>query len=221
MAIDEQATFEKFGYRSTDWKSKPIVAVCDICGKVRVLRKCEYVPLCKSCALRTESFRLHNSQTHRGKKYSRETIEKRLKTFCEPGRQPGRKKGLGLRDKNSNWRGGITLHPFLRLSLENKNWREQVFERDNYTCRGCSERGGQLEAHHIKAFAVLLQEFFQYYSDLSPIENRESLIKLAINWTPFWNIENGKTLCKPCHIEEHRRLKKLAKQQKLILEKNK
>lgn len=45
--IDEEATFEKFGYYSYDLKpksSKKLIAVCDNCGKTRVLRKRQYHP---------------------------------------------------------------------------------------------------------------------------------------------------------------------------------
>ena len=50
--IDEEATFKKFGYYSYDWapkSHKKIVAVCDDCGKVRVLNKRDYHALCSSC----------------------------------------------------------------------------------------------------------------------------------------------------------------------------
>lgn len=51
--IDEEATFEKFGYYARDFKpksTKRIIAVCDDCGKIRELRKCSYRTFCRSCA---------------------------------------------------------------------------------------------------------------------------------------------------------------------------
>jgi hypothetical protein len=54
-----------------------------------------------------------------------------------------------------------------------KDWRRAVFERDNYTCQDCGRRGGYLEADHIKPWA--------YFPDLR------------------FSIDNGRTLCKPCH----------------------
>ena len=50
--IDEEETFKRFGYRSTDWapkSSKRIVVVCDECGKVRETSKQGYRSLCNSC----------------------------------------------------------------------------------------------------------------------------------------------------------------------------
>lgn len=51
--IDEEQTFEKFGYRSFDLlpqSSKRIIAICNGCGEVRELYKFAYNDLCRSCA---------------------------------------------------------------------------------------------------------------------------------------------------------------------------
>ena len=58
--IDEEETYKRFGYYSTDLKpksSKKIVAVCDNCGKVREVKKGSYRDLCHSCSLKTEKYR--------------------------------------------------------------------------------------------------------------------------------------------------------------------
>lgn len=55
--IDEKATFEEFGYYPSDLtphSGKKIVAVCDDCGKVRVLNKHIYSALCGSCSQKGE-----------------------------------------------------------------------------------------------------------------------------------------------------------------------
>lgn len=66
-----------------------------------------------------------------------------------------------------------------RRSAEYKAWRKAVYERDNYTCQYCGERGCKLNAHHIKSYA--------YYHDLR------------------LDIGNGITLCVPCHKSIHRK----------------
>ena len=77
-------------------------------------------------------------------------------------------------EKNWNWRGGKTKETQrLRATIKYKNWRTAVFQRDNYTCQHCGQRGGYLEADHIKQFA--------FFPELRFI------------------IDNGRTLCKDCH----------------------
>ena len=52
-------------------------------------------------------------------------------------------------------------------------WRKTVFERDNYTCWICEEKGGRLNAHHLKSWAK--------YPKLR------------------YKVLNGLTLCEFCH----------------------
>uniref|UniRef100_A0A6M3K6B6 Putative HNH endonuclease n=1 Tax=viral metagenome TaxID=1070528 RepID=A0A6M3K6B6_9ZZZZ len=110
-------------------------------------------------------------------------------------------KGYKSGKDNCNWKGGITnIYDTVRTSDEYKDWRNSVYKRDNYICQDCGDnRGGNLEAHHIKPFAIILQEFLQIYSQFSPIEDKETLVRLAISYEPFWNINNGQTLCIECH----------------------
>lgn len=56
--INENATFDQFGYKSTDLTSmsnKKIIAVCVQCGKERQLSKCDYNDLCQSCSGKREN----------------------------------------------------------------------------------------------------------------------------------------------------------------------
>lgn len=101
---------------------------------------------------------------------------------------------------NSNWKGGISsLSLLLRTSHKYNNWRKIIFERDNYKCQECSQVGKKLEIHHIKLFSIILSEFLAIYSQFSPIEDKETLIRLSEFYGPFWEINNGITLCKKCH----------------------
>lgn len=83
-------------------------------------------------------------------------------------------KKLRCGEKNGNWRGGITpLHRKLRNSEQYKEWRKAVFERDGYTCVWCGQKGGKLNADHIKPFCAFPELRF--------------------------DVSNGRTLCIACH----------------------
>ena len=75
-----------------------------------------------------------------------------------------------------NWKGGPSVTKRPRDSFEYTQWRKAVFERDNYTCVWCGDNtGGNLNADHIKPWA--------YYLELR------------------FDVDNGRTLCVPCHKE--------------------
>lgn len=81
---------------------------------------------------------------------------------------------LHLGEKCIFWQGGVSKeNRRLRTGLGYKIWREAVFSRDDYTCQECKARGGELNADHIKPFAL----FPEFRLELS----------------------NGRTLCVPCH----------------------
>jgi len=104
------------------------------------------------------------------------------------------------RDNAFNWQGGKnSLHEEIRKSKQANLWRTRIFKRDKYQCQNCDEVGGDIEAHHIKTFSILLKEFLHQYNQFSPTEDIDTLIQLAVSYEPFWDIANGKTLCKKCH----------------------
>lgn len=77
-------------------------------------------------------------------------------------------------ERNNKWKGGITpINQQIRTSAEYKQWRKHVFNRDDFTCQACGERGAGLHADHELPFAL--------FPDLR------------------FEILNGRTLCVPCH----------------------
>lgn len=79
-------------------------------------------------------------------------------------------------DKARNWQGGKTgAGQLIRSSVQFRQWRKAVFERDKYICQMCGISGAKayLQADHIKPFA--------YFPELR------------------LDITNGRTLCRECH----------------------
>lgn len=70
------------------------------------------------------------------------------------------------------YRGVTKKHELIRKSAAYKEWRTQVFKRDNYTCVLCKKRG-YMHADHIKSFSLFP--------------------KLRLD------MANGRTLCVECH----------------------
>lgn len=90
----------------------------------------------------------------------------------------------------SNWQGGKTrLSALIRNSDPAVRWRKQVFERDKHICQACGKKGGDLQADHIHPLALLI--------DTYKVTNLDE----AFRCIAIWDLNNGRTLCVPCHKE--------------------
>ena len=109
------------------------------------------------------------------------------------------------------WKGGITsLRELIRHCFKAREWSKQIFKKDNYACQKCGVYGGDLEAHHTREFIFTFREFPQEYDQFSPYEDKETLVRLAIKYKPFWSLNDGQTLCKKCHkLTKHNRKKEV------------
>lgn len=87
-----------------------------------------------------------------------------------------------LKSKDPFYGTKSSLNAKLRKNVFAKKWRSAVFERDNYTCQNCNKRGVYLEAHHITPVKKLIE---------------------SNNLNEIYNIMNGMTLCRICHMKKH------------------
>jgi hypothetical protein len=148
---------------------------------------------CKSCSAKRKTYEQRqaislwqmgnkNGRGNRGRTMNPETKKKLI--LANTGRKVSpetiEKRRLKMMGKdNPAWKGGVTpVHKKIRGSPEYALWRKAVFERDNYTCIWCGSNntGGNrttLHADHIKPFSLFPE------------------LRLAI--------DNGRTLCVPCH----------------------
>lgn len=65
----------------------------------------------------------------------------------------------------------------IRQSAEGKAWTYDILSKANFTCIKCSERGGQLHAHHLNGFNSFPDQRL--------------------------NVDNGACLCETCHEKFH------------------
>lgn len=90
---------------------------------------------------------------------------------------------------NRNWKGGITpLTKQIRFCFKYRQWRSDIFTRDDFTCVLCGKRGIWIEADH---YPKMFSEIFH--------ENKIQNLQQALECEEFWNINNGRTLCRGCH----------------------
>ena len=132
----------------------------------------------------------HSIKGHLGKKHTDSTKEKmRIARLKNPVKFFLGKIGC----LSPNWKDGI--YPFrelLRDSFKYRQWRSDIFTRDNFTCIWCGLRSGNgkavnLQADHIKSYSSILNEY-----NITTYEEAEKCEEL-------WDINNGRTLCIDCH----------------------
>lgn len=179
--ILEEETFKKFGYYPRDLKPKSnrrILAQCNECGKIRILRKTGYSDLCRTCVCKGISFSNEHkqklSEAQKGKKLSEETKQKISKTkkgtslsketkqkisearkgmhFSEEYKQKISDNHADFRGENHpNWQGGISFEPYC-IKFD-KKFKEQVREYWDRRCVVCNksetENGKRLSVHHV------------------------------------------------------------------------
>jgi hypothetical protein len=195
-----------------DRKAKAWKLVCTECGKSRMVAYPTYWKathrgkgLCMDCNGRIGGERIAQY------KHTPDDIEKmRQSLIGRPTWNRGRKglqknhnlsglelgrgwnrgyKGFLAGETHYNWKGGVSrVAKLLWETVEYQQWRATVFERDDWTCQACRQRGNALEAHHKHTLNSLLKE------------NAITTVKQARACTALWNTANGETLCKACHV---------------------
>lgn len=90
-----------------------------------------------------------------------------------------------LGEKHPNWRGGITpINQNIRNGKRHREWAINVYKKDKFTCQDCDKfcKKGNIIAHHMKPFSDNIDDRF--------------------------DIKNGITMCRGCHVAFHSRERK-------------
>ena len=117
----------------------------------------------RACMWASPDVRLKIGKANKGKLIGREDFRRKMSEAVRGEKNP---RWIRDRTKLKTRRAGVE-----KFLLD--TWRRQVYERDDYTCVKCGERGGRLNADHIKPVSL----FPELVIDLS----------------------NGRTLCVACH----------------------
>lgn len=134
-----------------------------------------------------------------GRIQSPETVAKRVAKTRGAIRTPDQRARIAAAiprgERNHSWRGGISPIAYrLRRSTRFKEWRTAIFVRDDFTCRLCGARGGEIHPHHQVAFSFLLRTLIALY------QGYDNQYQRLLDSHLLWSITNGQTLCKPCHL---------------------
>lgn len=191
--IDEDRTMQLYGYTSSELKSgsdKPIVAVCDGCGRYRDSRKRMYRELCVSCAQkkRCENPEEIKAMSERQIKYMAnpdarlkmsQSTKKRYSDPLERAKTSG--------ENNYNWRGGRS---FGKYCPKFNNTTKQYI-RDKYN--NCDYISG-IPAHVCNSTRSLDVHHIDYNKQQGCDDHEWILIPLSkknhsmTNFNrPFWN----------------------------------
>lgn len=164
-----------------------LAARCQTCTRVKERKSWKGRVSTFKGKTHTDEAKRKLSESHKGLRSrlgKHHTIETRLKI----SRNNREKSPRG--PANPNYKDGkVTERRGIRFSTEYKRWRFDVFARDSFTCQDCGDnRGGDLNAHHIKGFA----DFPELRLELS----------------------NGITLCQKCHDKIHDKPDSIRKRRK-------
>lgn len=190
---------EMVGEKAANYRNgnrcKKIKVNCSVCGK-EIMREKGQAESWNVHFCSDECRGIYQSKHRRGKnnpRYNRvkvicEWCEKEFETvpsvrnkvrFCSMKCRNNWQSEMMKGANHYNWKGGTSAERSrISVSREYKEWRLKVFRRDNFTCQHCGDnRGGNLNAHHIKSF--------KDYPELR------------------FDVKNGITLCESCHIKVH------------------
>lgn len=140
---------------------------------------------CEVCGVsikKPASYSKKKWKTRRFCSHNCRSVSMKGKTWFEPTDEVRENRRLRMTGElNPMWKGGDSDRE--RRNSAYKSWRIKVFNRDGFICQrcgyynGCGEKRRDLHAHHI--------------------------VRWIDSFELRYEVDNGLTLCVPCHIKEH------------------
>jgi len=102
------------------------------------------------------------------------------------------------------WKGGTqSITRRVKGILHTRfGWYARVYQRDKWTCQKCGDKN-KIDAHHIRPIVSLIKELLADRTFVSDEEKIEWLVQQPEIKDDL--LTNGVTLCRGCHISEHRK----------------
>lgn len=185
---------------------------CKDCNKVLLSRN-KLACRCKSCAKKGS---LNPSYTDGNRTKDKFCVDCNIK-ISKSNRRKARCENCKIRPNNkginnpmygkrgelspSYKNGSCNIRKLIRGTYEYRQWRSDVYHRDDFTCQNCNIRGGKLEAHHIKSFSKIVSD------------NNIRTLGESLFCDELFDINNGVTLCVECHKKTDTYLNSMGKNQ--------
>jgi len=216
--IDEEKTFKKFGYYPSNLSygsGKKVCAICDVCGKERLINFQNYRNLCIKCSANTKEHKKERSKMNKGqiphnkgKKLSEKTKRKMSKSAT------GKKHTEDSKIKMSKAKKGVKKskehcinigkgHKGIKHTEESKRNMSKGRKNPNITDE---ERQTKRKYPAYYEWRISIFERDNYMCQFCglPIDLNAHHIE-SYNNNPELRIEvsNGITLCENCHMDFH------------------
>lgn len=194
----------EIGKCNPNYKNKLIHRICPICGKEFDTYQKTQVYCSTECGNKGKECKVSLKCVQCGKEYSipQSALKWSKERGCEHNFCSKKcRQSFCVKENNPRWIQDRSLlkernrdEPYLN------DWRKKVFERDDYTCQMCGDRGS-------KGHKVIL--------------NAHHIVKYSVNKELRFVVDNGITLCEKCHLKTYGKEEKFEEMFTQIVNNNK
>ena len=159
--------------------TKQTVFICEECGKEFISKKTTNANKYCSRKCYNKAHVIKNKERECPQCHKRFTATQSEDIYCSRECYLKYIHAVNSGENHWNWQGGITSeNEKLRKSVEYKDWQQSVYKKDHYQCQICGSKK-EINAHHLSGWKEYPDKRF--------------------------DIDNGITLCKDCHIKVHQK----------------